>query len=146
MCCCATGAREHPSRHSLDRVRKKQLFAAYFVAGNCALTGWRGDPIDKLLSLRRLHMRMPDRIHQHDTVLIEEPLVTLDQHFQVAPVLEVELGAAVGQHIGVGAGCHVERRAHATAAGFVAAALLVRQVSHLPESQLGGVGAAFVAA
>ena len=91
-------------------------------------------------------MRVPGRVDQHHTILIEQAFVTFNQHFQLAPVLEVEPGAAVGQRVGIAAGSHVERRPHAAAAGFVAAALFVGQLSHLPETQFGGVGAAFVTA
>ena len=82
----------------------------------------------------------------HHAVLVEQALVAFHQHGEVTAVLEVEPGAAVGQHIGAAGAADVQRRAHAAAAFLVAAALLVGQASGLPEAQLGGVGAALVAA
>ena len=45
--------------------------------------------------------RMLRRVHQHDAVLVEQPLVAFDRDVEVAAVLEREPGAAVGEHVGV---------------------------------------------
>ena len=91
-------------------------------------------------------MRVPGGVHHHHAILVEQARVALHQHGQIGAVLEVEPGAAVGQRIGA-AGCrNVERRAHATAAFLVAAALGGIGAGQLPVAQLGGVRAALVAA
>ena len=48
-----------------------------------------------------LHVRVLRRVHEHHAVLVEQPLVALDQDREIAAVLEIEPGAAVGQHVGV---------------------------------------------
>ena len=85
-------------------------------------------------------------IDHHHAVLVEQALITLHQHGEVGAVLEIQPGAAVGQHIGALRGRNIERRPHAAAALAVARALGAVQIGHFPETQFGGMGAALVAA
>src|SRR5262249_17858748 len=87
-------------------------------------------------------------IDQHDTVLVEQALVAGDENVEIAAVLEREPGAAVGEHIGVGGGGGVERRAHALADLLVPRPLLLADVDTcgLPEVEFGDMSARAVAA
>src|SRR5262245_61293224 len=67
---------------------------------------------------------------------------------EIAAVLEREPGAAVGEHVGIGGGRGVERRAHALADLLVPGTFLLADVDAggLPEVEFGDMGARAVAA
>src|SRR5262249_47610850 len=83
-----------------------------------------------------------------DAVLVEQALVAGDEDVEIAAVLEREPGATVGEHIGVGSGRSIERRAHALADLLVSGAFLLADVDAggLPEVEFGDMGARAVAA
>src|SRR5579862_2026671 len=87
---CARG-----SRAWLVRVRVKQLLAGDFVAGNSLLTLGRDQVVDELLAERFLYGRVLRRVDQHDSVLVEQPFVTLDQYLQIRLIPKVDPGRAV---------------------------------------------------
>jgi len=93
---------------------------------------------------------MPGRVDHHDAILVEQPPVALDDDHQVAPVSEVQPGAAIGQGVGVHHGAGIQRLAHAAADVLVPARARAGslQVSCgvTPEAPLRRVGAAVVAA
>ena len=91
-----------PANHAPARgVREEQLLAVDLVVGDRLLAFRRNQPVDEGLAELLLHVRMLGRVHQHDAVLVEQPLVAFDHDGEIALVLEREPGAAVGQHIGV---------------------------------------------
>jgi ABC-type molybdate transport system permease subunit len=53
----------------------------------------------KGLAVLRLHVRMLGWIHQHDAILVEQPLVALGQDRKIAPVLERQPSAAIRQNM-----------------------------------------------
>ena len=81
-----------------------------------------------------LHVRMLRRIHEDHAVLVEQPLVALDEDLEVAAVLERQPRAAVGEHVGVHRRGGVERRAHARAGLAVPRALGRRRCRCRPPS------------
>ena len=80
---------------------EQRLLAVDLVAGDVLLAFRRNQIIDELLAEFLLDVRMLVRIHQHDAVLVEHALVAFDHDLQFALVLEMNPGAAVGQHIGI---------------------------------------------
>src|SRR5229473_788234 len=114
-----------PSRARVVGVRKEQLPAVDLVVGDRLLARRRDEPVDEGLAELLLHLRMFLRVHQRDAVLVEQALVAGHQDGEIAAVLEREPGTAIGEHVGIGGGCHVERRAHALADLLVPAALLL---------------------
>src|SRR5262249_14288572 len=76
------------SRLGVAGIRMEQLLAVDLVAGDGALAGRRDQPIDELLAQLRLDVRVLLGIDQHDAVLVEQPLVALDDNDQVTFVLE----------------------------------------------------------
>ncbi len=60
-------------------VGEEQLLAADLVVGDRLLPVARDQPVDEGLPLRDLHIGMLGRIDQHHAVLVEQPLVALDQ-------------------------------------------------------------------
>src|SRR4030095_2438130 len=59
----------------LARVGEEQLLAADLVTRNRRRALRRYEPVDERLAQALLHVRMLVGIHQHDAVLVEEPLV-----------------------------------------------------------------------
>src|SRR5882757_5884163 len=98
--------RKRCSSPLLLRVGKEQLLAIDPVAGDRGLAFRRDQPIDKSLAELSLHGGIFFRVHQHDAILIEQPLVAFDHDLEIAAVLEGYPGAAVGQYIAV----HTTRR------------------------------------
>src|SRR5215469_9996916 len=136
------------SRLRAGIIREEELLAADLVVGDRLLTLARGQPFDEAHAERLFYMRMLRRVDQHDAILIEEPLVALDEDLQILPVLEGEPGAAIGEEIGVHRRRRVERRSHAGAGLAIPAA---RDSLHIdaglgPEALFRLVGAAIVAA
>jgi len=86
----------------LDVVGEKQLLIVDFVAGNFGLTRWRGEPVDERHTHLYLYLRIPSRVHQHDSVLVEKSRVIFDDDLQFATIAKVNPGASVGQRIAVG--------------------------------------------
>src|SRR6266446_3081391 len=72
----------------LLRVGKEQLLAIDLVAGDRGLAFRRNKPIDETLAEFFLHGGIFFGVDQHDAVLIEQPLVALDDDFEIAAVLE----------------------------------------------------------
>src|SRR5579872_3882461 len=71
-----------------SRIGKEQLLAIDLVAGNRRLS-LRGDqPVHERLAGLLFHGRVFFGVHQHDAVLIEQPLVTLDNDPEIAAILE----------------------------------------------------------
>src|SRR5262245_31365205 len=87
-------------------------------------------------------------IDEHHTVLVEEALVALDQNRELAPVLEREPRAAIGEKIRIERRSGVERRAHALPGIAIPRPLRLVDLDarFLPQRELGHVGAALVAA
>src|ERR1019366_4507903 len=94
-------------------IGKKQLLAVDLVARDGRLTFRRDKPVDECLAQFLLHGRIFFGVHQHDAVLIEQPLVALDDNFEIAAVLERYPGAAVGENIGAHRPRGIERGPHA---------------------------------
>src|SRR2546423_4125560 len=84
------------SRARHRRVREEQLLPADLVVSDGLLSFGRDKPVDELLPGCRLYMRTLRGIHQHDAILIEQPLVAFDQDRQIALVLEIDPGTAIG--------------------------------------------------
>ena len=99
----------------LDVVGEKQLLIVDFVAGNFGLTRWRGEPVDERHTHLYLYLRIPSRVHQHDSVLVEKSRVIFDDDLQFVTIAKVNLGASVGQSIAVGRCCPGERLFHSSA-------------------------------
>src|SRR3954468_19570180 len=72
----------------VGRVGENELPAPDLVAGDGLLPPRRDQPVDEGLPVPRLHVRMLDRIDQHDAVLVEQPLVAFRQDGKLAAVLE----------------------------------------------------------
>src|SRR5215469_5034425 len=96
--------------------REKQLLIVDLVAGNFGLTRWRGEPVDERHTHLCLYLRIPCRVHQHDSVLVEESRVIFDDDLQFAMIVKVKPGASVGQHIAV-AQCRAGKRLFHAPAG-----------------------------
>ena len=86
----------------LDVVGEKQLLIVDLVAGNLGLTGWRGEPVDERHTHPFLYLRMPCRVHQYDSVLVEKARVVFDDDRQLTPIAKVNPGASIGQRVAVG--------------------------------------------
>src|SRR5262245_24097995 len=88
------------------------------------------------------------RVDEHDSVLVEELLVALDEDREIAAVLEGEPGAAVGEDVGVQRRGGIERRAHPGARFLVPRPFLGVDVhaGRFPIAQLRRVRAALVGA
>src|SRR5262245_20884814 len=104
------GAR--PSRPRHGGVGEEQLLAVDLVVGDRLLPFGRHQPVDEGLAQLRLYMRMLGGIDQNDAVLVEQAVVAFHHDGEVAAVPERQPSAAVREHIGVGCGGGVERRAH----------------------------------
>src|SRR5262249_53068845 len=100
---------------SLVCIREEQLLAADLVTGDRLLSFWRDEPIDERLPEVLLDVRVLCRVDEHHAVLIEQPLVTLDEDLEVAAVLEREPCAAIGEDVRVHRRGGVERRSHSLA-------------------------------
>src|SRR6185503_8347770 len=87
-------------------------------------------------------------VDEHDPVLIEEPLVALDEHREITAVLEGQPRSAVGEKVGVHSDGGIERRAHALARVAIPGAFVLRDVDagRLPDLELCEMGPAPVAA
>src|SRR6516165_1361482 len=85
----------------LDVVGEKQLLIFDPVAGNLGLTGWRGEPVDERHTHLCLYLRIPCRVHQYDSVLVEKARVVFDDDLQLATVAKVNPGGSIGQRIAV---------------------------------------------
>src|SRR6516225_12030889 len=109
----------------LDVVGEKQLLIVDFVAGNFGLTRWRGEPVDERHTHLYLYLRIPSRVHQHDSVLVEKSRVIFDDDLQFATIAKVNPGASVGQRIAVGR-CRAGKRLFHAPAGL-----------HIPEVATG---------
>src|SRR5262249_54153617 len=120
-------------------IGEEQLLPVDLVIRNRLLALGRDEPVDEGLSERVLYVRMLFGIDQHDAVLVEQALVAGDEDVEIAAVLEREPGATVGEHIGVGSGRSIERRAHALADLLVPGAFLLADVDAggLPEVEFG---------
>ena len=75
-------------------VGKEKLLAIDLVTGDRRLAFPGNQPIDESLAGFLLHMRKFVGVHQHDAVLIEQPLVALDDNGEIAAILEGYPGAA----------------------------------------------------
>src|SRR6266496_2748905 len=128
----------HPSRARIVGVRIEQLRAADLVIGNGSLAFRRDEPVDEGLAKLLFYVRMLFGIYQHHAVLIEQALVAGDEDVEIAAVLERQPRAAVGQHIGIGGGRGIERRAHPLADFLVPGAFLLADVDagSFPEIEL----------
>src|SRR5512144_614002 len=73
---------------ALSRVREEELLAPDPVAGDGLLARRGNQPFDERAPHRRLHVRMPGGIHEHHAVLVEEAVVALDEHGELAAVAE----------------------------------------------------------
>src|SRR4029079_8615660 len=71
-------------------VGEEELLAVDPVGGDRGLPPRRDQPVDEFLPHLLLHVRMLRRVHEHDAVLVEELPVPLDEHHEVAAVLERE--------------------------------------------------------
>src|SRR5215467_1719076 len=129
-------------------IGEEQLLPVDLVVRDRLLAFGRDEPVDEGLAERLLDVRMLFGIDQHDAVLVEQALVAGDEDVEIAAVLERKPGAAVGEHIGVGRGRGVERRAHALADLLVPGTFLLADVDAggLPEVEFGDMGARAVAA
>src|SRR5215467_4260543 len=129
-------------------IGEKQLLPVDLVIRDRLLPFGRNEPVDEGLAEVLLHIGMLFGIDQHDAVLVEQALVAGHQDLEIAAVLEREPGAAVGEHIGVGGGRGVERRAHALADLLVPGTFLLADVDAggLPEVEFGDMGTRAVAA
>src|SRR5215470_1875291 len=127
-------------------VRIEQLLPIDLVVGDSLLPRRRDKPVNKLLAKLLLDVWMLLRVDQNDPVLIEQPLVALDQDFEIAAVLEREPGAAIGEDVGVHRGRRVERRAHALSRVPIPRALALVEIDagSLPQLEFGHVSAAAV--
>src|SRR5690606_14081647 len=81
-------------------VREEELLPLDLVICNGLLPLLGEDPVDELLAVLLLHVRVLLRVDENDAVLVEQSLVALDCDLQLLLVLERDPGAAVGQHIG----------------------------------------------
>src|SRR3954465_8142666 len=127
-------------------VRKEQLLAVDLIVRDGCLPGRRGDPAYERLAELRLDARMLGRIHQHDSILVEQALVALDGDGEIAAIPKGEPGATIRQDIGVHAGGGVQRRPHPLAGIAVPGTFRARDVDapHLPELELREIAAAMV--
>src|SRR5215472_19301941 len=102
-----------------DVVGKKQLLIVDFVAGNFGLTRWRGEPVDERHTNLCFYLRIPCRVHEHDSVLVEKSRVIFDDDLQFATIAKVKPGASVGQHLAVGRCGGGKRLFHAPAGPYI---------------------------
>src|SRR5215472_5870524 len=119
-------------------IGEEQFLPVDLVIRDRLLTLGRDEPVDEGLAESLLDVRMLFGIDQHDAVLVEQALVAGDEDVEIAAVLEREPGAAVGEHVGIGGGRGVERRAHALADLLVPGTFLLADVDAggLPEFEL----------
>ena len=114
-------------------VGEEELLPADLVVGDRLLPLGRNEPVDELLAEFLLDVRMLGRVHQNHAVLVEQALVAFDQDGQIGAVLEVEPGAAVGEHVAAA----YELRAIAAGGGLVRSStgleLLTEELPPLPE-------------
>src|SRR4029079_16873776 len=75
-------------RRSALCIREEQLLAVDLVVGDRLLACRRYHPVGELLRQRTLHVRVFGRVHHHHTVLVEQPLVALDEDREITAVLE----------------------------------------------------------
>src|SRR5262245_30553241 len=136
------------SRPGHTGIGEEQFLSVDLVIRDRLLALGRDEPVDEGLAERLLYVRMLFGIDQHDAVLVEQALVAGHEDIEIAAVLEREPGAAVGEHIGVGGGRSIERRAHALADLLVPGTFLLADVDAggLPEVEFGDMGARAVAA
>src|SRR5215831_5167376 len=100
----------------LDVVGEKQLLIVDLIAGNFGLTRRRGEPVDERHPYLCLYLRIPCRVHEHDSVLVEKSRVIFDNDLQFATIVKVKPGASVGQRIAVGR-CRAGKRLFHAPAG-----------------------------
>src|SRR5688572_21279917 len=119
-------------------IREKKLLAADLVRGDGLLSFARNDPVDESLPHLALHREVLRRIDQDDAVLVEQALVSLQDHGQRRGILEGEPGAAIGEDIGVESRRRVERGSHARSGFAVPGALVFGDIdtSRLPQLEL----------
>ena len=96
-------------------IGKEQLLAADFIVGDSPLPFGGGEPVDERLTLPDLNARMFGRIHQHDTVPIEQTPIAFDQHAQFASIFECKPRSTIRQHMGIRFGSDIERCTHSLA-------------------------------
>ena len=77
------------------------MLALDLVARDRLLTFSRGNPINELLAVTFFDVRTFGGIDQHHAVLIEKPWIPLDGDAKLTRILEPELGAAIGQNVGI---------------------------------------------
>ena len=70
-------------------IRKEQLLAFDFVAGDLGLTRRRGEPVAERHAHICPYLRMLRRIQHDDRVLVEQTGIIFDENFQVAATAEV---------------------------------------------------------
>ncbi len=109
-------------------VREEKLFAADPVRADRFLPFAGNDPVDEGLPQVSFYAGMPCGIHEDDAVLIEQAFIALDQHGELATVLEREPGRAVGEDVRIQAGCGIERPTHPSPGLAVPAALFFRRL------------------
>src|SRR5690606_29411426 len=83
---CGTGAGAFATRSGarLLGVREEELLAVDLVFTDRRLALGRDQPIDEGLAGLRLDARVLFGVHQHDPILVEQPLVALDHDIEIA--------------------------------------------------------------
>src|SRR5689334_3526865 len=81
------------------RVWEELLLAVDLEGGNRALAFRRQQPVDEGLAKFSLDTRMARRIDERHAVLVEEPLVALDDDLERSAVLEARPSGTVRQHV-----------------------------------------------
>src|SRR5262245_4069579 len=124
------------------------LLALDHVTRDRVLALSRNQPIDEGSAQVRLQMRMLLGIPQYHGVLVEQPLVTLNDDLKFAAVLERNPGAAIGKHIGVESGGNVKRCRHAQTGLLAPMAFVFRDIDAggFPEIEFADVRARAIAA
>src|SRR5215204_2974629 len=125
------------------RVGEEELLAVDLEACNRGLPLRARDPVDERLSEVVLHIRVLGRVHQDDPILVQQALIALDYDGQVAPVLEGEPRASIGEQVGVAGRSHVQGCSHSLADLAIPRASHLTQVDvgHLPKSHFSQVSA-----
>src|SRR5215510_1987142 len=126
----------------------EELLAVDLVTRDRVLALSRYQPIDEGLAQVRLHVRVHGGVHQYHVVLVEQPLVALNDDIKFAAVLKRNPRATIGKHISVGSGGGVERGPHALTGLLAPNAFVVRDVDAggFPEIEFGDVRARMITA
>src|SRR5258705_11702297 len=109
----ALRSHEHASGPRHITIGEEELQALDLETRDSVLALSRNQPIDEGLAQVRLHLRVLGGVHQYHAILVEQPLVALNDDIKFPAVLTRYPGAAIGKHISVGRGGVVERGHHA---------------------------------